>query len=68
MKSMVPVVMAGIVAIYGMVVSVLIVGQLEPEAVASGSYTLHKAGNKYNRDSIDIRRARSGFSLVYYCD
>lgn len=42
MKSMVPVVMAGIVAIYGMVVSVLIVGQLEPEAVASGSYTLHK--------------------------
>ena len=50
MKSMVPVVMAGIVAIYGMVVSVLIVGQLEPEAVASGSYTLHKAGNKYNRD------------------
>ena len=67
MKSMVPVVMAGIVAIYGMVVSVLIVGQLEPEAVASGSYTLHKAGNKDNKDWVDTRRVRSGSSMVYYC-
>merc|ERR1719434_188812 len=37
MKSMVPVVMAGIIAIYGVVVAVLIAGQLE-----STGYTLYQ--------------------------
>ena len=39
MKSIIPVVMAGIVAIYGVVVAVLIAGQLEP---ADYKYTLYK--------------------------
>merc|ERR1712083_883020 len=39
MKSIIPVVMAGIVAIYGVVVAVLIAGQLEP---AGDKYTLYK--------------------------
>jgi len=39
MKSIIPVVMAGIVAIYGVVVAVLIAGQLEP---AGEKYTLYK--------------------------
>jgi V-type H+-transporting ATPase 16kDa proteolipid subunit len=39
MKSIIPVVMAGIVAIYGLVVSILIAGDLE---AASETYTLHK--------------------------
>merc|ERR1719222_1103135 len=39
MKSIIPVVMAGIVAIYGVVVAVLITGQLEP---AGDKYTLYK--------------------------
>merc|ERR1712243_303745 len=39
MKSIIPVVMAGIVAIYGVVVAVLIAGQLEP---AVDKYTLYK--------------------------
>ena len=38
MKSMIPVVMAGIIAIYGVVTAVLIVGQLEP----APKYTLYK--------------------------
>lgn len=38
MKSIIPVVMAGIIAIYGVVVAVLIAGQLEP----SPEYTLYK--------------------------
>lgn len=37
MKSIIPVVMAGIIAIYGVVVAVLIAGQLTPE-----KYTLYK--------------------------
>merc|ERR1712114_98600 len=37
MKSVVPVVMAGIIAIYGVVVAVLIAGQLQPN-----DYTLYK--------------------------
>ena len=37
MKSIIPVVMAGIIAIYGVVVAVLIAGQLTPEG-----YTLYK--------------------------
>ncbi|KAH8300121.1 hypothetical protein KR044_010252 [Drosophila immigrans] len=37
MKSIIPVVMAGIVAIYGLVVSVLISGSITPD------YTIHKA-------------------------
>lgn len=37
MKSIIPVVMAGIIAIYGVVVAVLIAGQLSPEG-----YTLYK--------------------------
>merc|ERR1711953_860648 len=37
MKSIIPVVMAGIIAIYGVVVAVLIAGQLTPE-----NYTLYK--------------------------
>merc|ERR1712098_1008729 len=39
MKSIIPAVMAGIVAIYGVVVAVLIAGQLEP---AGEKYTLYK--------------------------
>eukprot|EP00092_Neocalanus_flemingeri_P027771 GFUD01030145.1.p1 GENE.GFUD01030145.1~~GFUD01030145.1.p1 ORF type:complete len:158 (+),score=27.97 GFUD01030145.1:65-538(+) len=39
MKSIIPVVMAGIIAIYGVVVAVLIAGQLEP---AGDKYTLYK--------------------------
>lgn len=39
MKSIIPVVMAGIIAIYGVVVAVLIAGQLGP---ASPDYTLYK--------------------------
>jgi len=38
MKSIIPVVMAGIIAIYGVVVAVLIAGQLEP----APGYTLYK--------------------------
>merc|ERR1711963_1058156 len=38
MKSIIPVVMAGIIAIYGVVVAVLIAGQLE----AAPEYTLYK--------------------------
>lgn len=38
MKSIIPVVMAGIIAIYGVVIAVLIAGQLEPE-----KYTLFKS-------------------------
>jgi len=38
MKSIIPVVMAGIIAIYGVVVAVLIAGQLE----AAPTYTLYK--------------------------
>lgn len=38
MKSIIPVVMAGIIAIYGLVVAVLIAGALED----SGKYTLFK--------------------------
>ena len=37
MKSIIPVVMAGIIAIYGLVVAVLISGNLEPEG-----YTMFK--------------------------
>jgi len=39
MKSIIPVVMAGIIAIYGVVVAVLIAGQLKP--VTNGDYTLY---------------------------
>jgi len=39
MKSIIPVVMAGIIAIYGVVMAVLIAGQLEP---AGDKYTLYK--------------------------
>merc|ERR1711981_240950 len=39
MKSIIPVVMAGIIAIYGVVVAVLIAGQLAP---AGDKYTLYK--------------------------
>lgn len=38
MKSVIPVVMAGIIAIYGLVVSVLIAGELE----GSPKYSLYK--------------------------
>merc|ERR1712113_1212058 len=38
MKSIIPVVMAGIIAIYGVVVAVLIAGQLKP----APEYTLYK--------------------------
>ena len=38
MKSVIPVVMAGIVAIYGVVVAVLIAGELGP----APTYTLYK--------------------------
>ena len=38
MKSIIPVVMAGIIAIYGLVVAVLVAGKIKP-----GSYTLHEA-------------------------
>lgn len=38
MKSIIPVVMAGIIAIYGLVVAVLIAGALEPPK----DYTLYK--------------------------
>jgi V-type H+-transporting ATPase proteolipid subunit len=38
MKSIIPVVMAGIIAIYGVVVSVLIAGELD----APPKYTLYK--------------------------
>ena len=38
MKSMLPVIMAGIIAIYGVVVAVLIAGQLK----AAPEYTLYK--------------------------
>ena len=38
MKSIIPVVMAGIIAIYGVVVSVLIAGELD----AAPKYTLYK--------------------------
>ena len=38
MKSIIPVVMAGIIAIYGVVVAVLIAGQLEP---AGEKYSLY---------------------------
>jgi len=41
MKSIIPVVMAGIIAIYGVVVAVLIAGQLAP-AGAGSDYTLYK--------------------------
>jgi len=41
MKSIIPVVMAGIIAIYGVVVAVLIAGQLAPAGVGS-EYTLYK--------------------------
>merc|ERR1712233_168516 len=41
MKSIIPVVMAGIIAIYGGVVAVLIAGQLAP-AGAGSDYTLYK--------------------------
>jgi len=41
MKSIIPVVMAGIIAIYGVVVAVLIAGELAPAGVGS-SYTLYK--------------------------
>jgi len=37
MKSIIPVVMAGIIAIYGLVVAVLVAGQIKPP------YTLHEA-------------------------
>lgn len=39
MKSIIPVVMAGIIAIYGLVVAVLIAGQLSD---AAAGYTLYK--------------------------
>ena len=38
MKSIIPVIMAGIIAIYGVVVAVLIAGQLEP----APAYTLYR--------------------------
>lgn len=38
MRSIIPVVMAGIIAIYGLVVAVLIAGQLGPPE----TYTLYK--------------------------
>jgi len=41
MKSIIPVVMAGIIAIYGVVVAVLIAGQLAPAGPTS-EYTLYK--------------------------
>jgi len=41
MKSIIPVVMAGIIAIYGVVVAVLIAGQLGPAGVGQ-AYTLYK--------------------------
>jgi len=41
MKSIIPVVMAGIIAIYGLVVAVLIAGQLKPDH--SNPYRLHDA-------------------------
>merc|ERR1719234_1657667 len=41
MKSIIPVVMPGIIAIYGVVVAVLIAGQLAPAGVGS-DYTLYK--------------------------
>jgi len=40
MKSIIPVVMAGIIGIYGVVVAVLIAGQLE--STADGKYTLYR--------------------------
>lgn len=40
MKSIIPVVMAGIIGIYGVVVAVLIAGQLESSA--EGKYTLYR--------------------------
>mgnify|MGYP005986156929 CR=1 FL=1 len=39
MKSIIPVVMAGIIAIYGLVIAVLIAGGIGP---ASEEYTLYK--------------------------
>ena len=43
MKSIIPVIMAGIIAIYGVVVAVLIAGQLEPApAYTLYRYTLHR--------------------------
>ena len=42
MKSLIPVVMAGIVAIYGVVIAVLIAGQLKTEEIQAGKYSLFK--------------------------
>jgi len=41
MKCIIPVVMAGILAIYGLVVSVLIAGQLDKPKAAGGNYDLY---------------------------
>jgi V-type H+-transporting ATPase 16kDa proteolipid subunit len=41
MKSIIPVVMAGIIAIYGLVVSVLLINGLKPAGV-EGGYTLYQ--------------------------
>ena len=42
MKSIIPVVMAGIVAIYGLVVAALLANQSGPADVGDAGYTLHK--------------------------
>ena len=54
MKSIIPVVMAGIIAIYGLVVSVLIAGSLEePES----GYTLYK----YTRSTLSFLAFNNSF-------
>lgn len=43
MKSIIPVVMAGIIAIYGLVVAALIANGISPPGVGEGKYSLYKS-------------------------
>ena len=69
MKSIIPVVMAGIIAIYGVVVAVLIAGQLK----AAPEYTLYKYDlfflkKKTNSRKIIDFRHFSGASYILALD
>lgn len=61
MKSIIPVVMAGIIAIYGLVVSVLITGSLED---ATKNYTLYKGFLHFGAGlSVGFSGLAAGFAI-----
>ncbi|KZP13949.1 vacuolar ATP synthase [Athelia psychrophila] len=58
MKCVVPVIMAGIIAIYGLVVSVLIAGKLEVQMTLAGSFVYLGAGL-----SVGLAGLAAGFAI-----